>query len=228
MQVIPGGRSAFVFWEHLIFTEAALKAHAETKDLVALISAFIDEFDNVLTSDLQTRRKVISAKALTNVADSDLDDGIRSTQASALYEVKQNRSSDIYTVLFGTDINSTTRYALERQLKVAEELRTSLELQIIPEILREKHTAALDEVIASGHEALRNKKEARFERANQKMTMDEWKDNVNSVRLSVYSMLLQIASKTNRKASWANTFFARVTRKRKLSEGSNSVDLFEE
>ena len=218
-------RSHLVFWEHLVFTEASLGSTDETKELVEPIATEIEKFDEIQRDDLGSRRRVIRSKASCSMADSKLNDEMRRTQSTMLHEVNQNRRSKSYKILFSDDIGSMTKYALKRQLEVTKELVSKFELPGIPDSIRTEHKHNLEEAILRGEKALKTREEAQINRLEQKIKMDEWKDNVNAIRLSVYSMLLQIASKTNRKASWANSFFAKVSKSKKHSEDTTPVDL---
>ena len=225
MEVIPSERSHSIFWEQLIYTEAMLLAHEETKPMAESVTTAIGEFDTLQTDNRLNQRKVIQSKAKSNMADNSLDHEMRKTQSTMLHEVGQDRSSKSYRTIFHTDIGSLTRYSLKRQLEIAEEMVRKIDLPGIPEAIRTDHKPRLEVAIAHGKEAIEERKIVQFKYLEHKMNMDEWKDNVNSIRLSVYSMLLQLASKTRRKPRWANTFFARVSRNRKLSKGTGTSDL---
>jgi hypothetical protein len=77
MRVIPLNRSILVFWEQLVFLEAALLAQEDTKDIAAIITPVLDEFPATLKLDLDTRRTVIQTSARAFVADAALDEGLR-------------------------------------------------------------------------------------------------------------------------------------------------------
>ena len=64
----------------------------------------------------------------------------------------------------GSDLATTIRFALSRQLTVAGELVDALALSIVPTSL-EAHAAKLQQLIVAGQAVLEERKTARFQRA---------------------------------------------------------------
>ena len=67
MRVIPTTYSLHYFWQHLVFTEAALLANPETAAFAAPVTALLDDYDRHRGHDLATQRAVIQAVGIPNV-----------------------------------------------------------------------------------------------------------------------------------------------------------------
>ena len=206
MRVIDTRFSLLSFWQHLVFTEAALLANPETRPLAAPFSALLDDFQALHGSDLATRRATLCAQARAVMADVNVDDGIRRLHSDTLNAVTQNREDPIFKGLFKSDLAATIRFALTRQLTVAGELVDALALSIVPTSLK-AHAAKLQELIAAGQAVLEERKTARFQRAEAGLAFDNWKGDVNALRLSTYGALLGLAAKQKRAKVWAEGFF---------------------
>jgi hypothetical protein len=158
------------------------------------------------SADLATRRALLQAQAHETIADQNLDDGLRKLHSDTLSEVTQDREDPIFKALFSSDIGATVRFALARQLTVAQQLVTNLSLSIIPPALK-SHIAKLEQLIAAGQAVLQQRKTAAFGRTEANLGTLAWKDDVNAVRLTAYGALLGIAAKTRRPKTWAESFF---------------------
>lgn len=219
MRVIDTRFSLLSFWQHLVFTEAALLANPETHPLAAPFSALLDDFQGLHGTDLATRRATLRAQARAVMADVNVDDGIRRLHSDTLNAVTQDRDDSIFKGLFKSDLAATIRFALARQLTIAEELVASLALSIIPASLK-SHAAKLQALIAAGQAVLEERRTARFQRAEAGLAFENWKGDVNALRLSTYGALLGIAAKQKRAKAWAEGFFMQSAE----ADMSDSVD----
>lgn len=218
MRVLDTKFSILSFWQHLVFTEAALLAHPDTAPLAAGFTTLLDAFQSVHTGDLATRRSTLQAQARSVVADLNLDDGIRKLHSDTLSEVTQDREHAIFKALFSSDIGATIRFALARQIGVAEKLIEDLGLSLIPAALK-GHVEKLGALIASGREVLEGRKKSAFARTEHNLDSGAWKEDVNALRLTAYGALLGVAAKTRRPKSWVESFFMQA------AETKESVDV---
>ncbi len=206
MRVIDTKFSLLSFWQQLVFTEAAMLAHPDTVALAAPFTTLLESFQALQGADLATRRALLQAQAHATIADQNLDDGLRKLHSDTLSEVTQDREDAIFKALFSSDIGATVRFALARQLTVAQQLVSNLSLSIMPPALK-PHIAKLEQLIAAGQGVLSQRKSAAFGRTEANLGTLAWKDDVNAVRLTAYGALLGIAAKTRRPKTWAESFF---------------------
>lgn len=206
MRVIDTKFSLISFWQQLVFTEAALLAHPDTAAMAAPFTTLLESFQELHGADLKTRRAVLQAQARAVIGDQNLDDGVRRLHSDTLSELLQDRSHAIFKALFSSDIGSTVRFALARQIPVVQQIVGNLALSIIPASLK-PHIAKLEALITAGQEALAKRTEAAFGRTEANLGAAAWKDDVNAVRLTSYGALLGVAAKTRRPKAWAESFF---------------------
>lgn len=206
MRVLDTTNGLLSFWQQAVFTEAALLAHPDTRALAAPFTALLDDFQRLLGADLATRRASLQAQARTVIGDKNLDDGIRKLHSDTLSETTQDREHQVFAALFDSDIGATIRFALARQIDVAEALIDKLGLSIIPETLK-GHSAKIGALVATGKEILAGRRAAARARAEANLDTKSWKEDVNAARLTVYGALLGIAAKSHRQKAWAEAFF---------------------
>lgn len=209
MRAIRSDSSVLLFWQDLVFLEAALLADAETKALAAVITPVLEEFPEVLKLDLDSRRGIIQASARAYVADAAVDQTIRRLFSAVLGVVEQNRDRQEFTTLFPTHIGDVVRHALRKQVEVAQELVHKLALKIYDDSLRDPHTKTLHAAIKRGKAVLEEVTQAEMGRAAARIDIRTWKDEANGARLTVYGQLLAMSVKNSRGKTWAEGFFPR-------------------
>jgi hypothetical protein len=210
MRQLSYSRSILVFWQDLVFVEAALLADDITKDLAPIITVVLDEFPQILKLDLDTRRTVTQAQARAYVADALIDEGLRGLFYAVLALVGQNRTLPQFTTLFDSHIGDVVRHALKRQVDVAAVIIGKLTLKIFPGDLQTKHTGVLVPLIERGKKVLAEVLASELTRVGGRLDVKAWKQEVNAARLTVYGQLLGIAAQTGRKKAWADGFFPKV------------------
>jgi hypothetical protein len=223
MRTLAPSRSITTYWEDLVYVEAALLASDETAPLAAAVSAMLETFATVSQRDLDTRRALIQSRARSSVADTNLDDTIREVHANTLHLVRQDRGRKEYTTLFPGALTALIRHALANQIIAAREFIQRLGLSLFEPSFRDAQVAMLEPKIAKGEAVLEERRDAEIDRVEGRIEIETWKEEANAVRMSVYAGLLEIAAKTKRKRSWAETFFpttsARSTRDDGEAEG---------
>lgn len=207
MRRLDPSRTVLVFWADLTFHEAALLADAETKHLAAPVTQVLAEFETVFKLDLDSRRESLKASARASIADRNLDGGIRDVHSAALFLVKQDRAQNEFTTLFSDNIGRVVRFALKRQIEVAEQLVQKLGVKLYSDEFKKTHTAALQGLVDAGKGILAAVRAASISRTEARLDIRAWKDNVNAVRLATYGELLALAAKKGNKKDWAEAFF---------------------
>lgn len=207
MYTIQLHRSLLVFWEDLVFLESALLASTLTRHLADPVTEHLALFDTIFAGDLATRRELIRVSARSSVADFDLDEGVRDLQSGLLHEVRQDRKDRRYTTLFKQGLSHVIRHALANQVNELERLVKQLALPIYTDAFRERWTTRFHVLIAYGREVLDQREAAETGRMHNRLKIDDWKNEANAIRLSVYAELLAIAARERKPKSWARTFF---------------------
>jgi hypothetical protein len=207
MRIIPLTFGLLTFWEDLVFLEASLLADAETKSLAEPVTALLDEFDGVLKSDMDTRRLVLQAFARNGVADRNLDGGIRELFSGALHLVKQDRKKPEFTTLFKTHIGNVVKYALRKQVDVAQDLIGKLKASIYSDTFREEHTSRLTTLIKAGKAALDGQKQAEIDRVDGRLKTLGFKQDANALRMSVHGQLTTLAAEKGYGKAWVESFY---------------------
>jgi hypothetical protein len=207
MRTIQLSFSLFTFWEDLVFLEAALLADEETKLLVGPVTKLLAEFPGALQADMETRRGLLQSFAHGAIADRNLDRGIRTLFSATLHLVGQDRKRTEFVTLFDTHIGNIVKYALRRQVDVAEGIFAKLSLGIYPDAFRTEHTMRLGVLINAAKTVLDDHKKAEVARVDSRLTVRGWKEDANAVRLSVHGQLTTLAAAKRYGKPWVESFF---------------------
>jgi hypothetical protein len=111
---------------------------------------------------------------------------------------------------------------LKRQVEVATKLVENLGLKIYTDEFRAAHLGSLETLIASGNGVLGQIRTAALGRAEARLDIRAWKENVNALRLANYGELLAIAAKSGRSKDWAEAFF--LNTKSSATDGDDELD----
>jgi hypothetical protein len=195
MQILETTRSLFVFWEDLVFLEAALMALPETTEFAQPVTAHLEAFETALKLDMDTL----------------LDDGIRKLHRAAVFVLSDKAT---FKMLFSSSLSNTIRFALGRQVQKAEDLIGALSLSPFEGQLREEHVPALTALVERGKQALTTRKQTSLTRAEARIDIQDWKQSANAVRLAVYSELLKHTTEHTLQRVWAESFFKPYRRSR--------------
>lgn len=210
MRKIDPARAILVFWADLTYHEAALLADDDAKHLAPAVSKALDDFDAVFKIDLDTRRGVLKANAKSSVADAHLNERIRKLHSAALFLVNQVRKRPEFNSLFSESIDKVIRFALKRQVDVAEKLVETLGLKIYSDDFRTAHVGALQTLVTKGRTILGEVRSAELARTEARLDIRAWKDDVNALRLANYGELTTIAATTGRQKDWVEAFYLDV------------------
>lgn len=207
MRRIDPSRAILVFWADLTYHEAALLADDDAKHLAPPVSKALDDCSAISQLDLESRRAKLKAYAKASVADVHLDERIRKLHSATLYLVDQVRKRVEFTSLFSETIDKVVRFALKRQVEVAEDLVQSLGLKIYSDDFRTAHAGPLQTLISVGRTVLGEVRTAELARTEARLDIRAWKDDANALRLANYGELTAIAARAGRPRDWADAFF---------------------
>jgi hypothetical protein len=210
MRKLDPARAILVFWADLTYHEAALLADDDAKHLAPPVSKALEDFNAIFKIDLDTRRGVLKANAKSSVADAHLNERIRKLHSATLYLVDQVRKRPEFNSLFSESIDKVIRFALKRQVDVAEKLIETLGLKIYSDDFRSAHVGALQTLVTKGRSILGEVRTAELARTEARIDIRAWKDDVNALRLANYGELTTIAAKTGRQRDWAEAFYLDV------------------
>jgi hypothetical protein len=145
-------------------------------------------------------------------------------ETNTLHLVRQDRSRKEYQALFAGTLYEVIRHALAKQITIARGLVETLQLSLFTPEFRDAQAAVLQGPIGKGEAVIEERKQAELARAEGRLAIEAWKDEVNAVRSSVYAELLKLAAKTKRKRAWAESFFPR-TSSRSAGEASDELEV---
>lgn len=206
MRILPTSASLFRHWESLIFTEAALLADERSAVLAAPLTEHLDRFSEILGVDMTTRRARTQAYARSSIADAGIDGAIRTVQSAALYASGQDRKAPGFVALFKEHIGAVVRHALAKQIEVGQTLLDRLGLSVVAEEVRALGPT-LEATLTKGRSVLEERRGALLGRAQARITIDEWKDESNALRLAVHAQLTELAAKQRLGRDWPEAFF---------------------
>jgi hypothetical protein len=139
-----------------------------------------------------------------------LDEGIRKLHSATLFLVDQVRKRPEFKSLFSDTVDKVVRFALKRQVDIADKLVETLGLRIYSDEFRSAHAGTLQALISSGRVVLGDVRSAAIARTEARLDIGAWKDDANAVRLANYGELTTIAAKTGRSRDWADAFFLKA------------------
>ncbi len=218
MRSLPLNRSVFVFWDNLVYAEAALLATPETAPFADVLTAHLATFGPLLEQDLGARRGLLQAYARGRIADGGVDDRLRTLHADALHAARQDRDAPGFRALFPDGLAERIRHALARQLVIAADVVEKLSLRHFDDAFRAAHVPALQAAIEAGRAALEARRKAELARTEARLDVQAWKEEANALCLATYSQLLALAARERRGRAWADAFFLGETRDRAADE----------
>jgi hypothetical protein len=193
--------------EELEYTEAALSANPDTKDLAVQFQERIEEWDDIFKRERVARRGVVRTDAVLAIRDAMLDATTTRFGGAVLVEAGQDRKSPFFRKYFPKAPSAVIGQALRKQCD--HTLNT-----MVPELAKLEATSPLnrfrselEQEAKSALTALDARNQARAFRATEATEVEEWKDGVNRLRLSTYGALLDIAARKGFHRVWADDFF---------------------
>ena len=207
MRRIDPSRAILVFWAQLTFHEAAVLADDSTKHLAPPVTKALADFTTIFQLDLDSRREVLKTQAKSGMIDVSLDERIRKLHSATLFLVGQVRKRPEFTSLFSETIDKVVRFALKRQVEVAEGLAQTLSLKLYSDEFRNAHQGPLQALIGGARTVLGEVRSAEIARTDARLDIRAWKDDVNAILLANYGELVTLAAKAGHSRDWADAFF---------------------
>lgn len=127
--------------------------------------------------------------------------------SATLFLVDQVRKRPEFTSLFSDTIDKVVRFALKRQVEVAEGLVETLGLKLYADDFRNAHLGPLQALIGAGRTVLGEVRSAEIARTEARLDIRAWKDDVNAILLANYGELTSLGAKAGRARDWADAFF---------------------
>lgn len=218
MRRISQSASLLVYLEDIEFTEAALSAREETKELACPFREEIEGFEQVFKQYRESRRAIVRADARVSVANQSLDETTTRFGHAVLVEAGSDRKSTFFRRFFPIAPSELIRENLRKQcertrdgiLVEIDKLPATSALKAYFSPLKDGLTRALD--------ALDSRARVHAERASTAYDIEEWKDGINRLRLSTYGALLSIGAERGLGKGFADSFFRNASAK----EGAGS------
>lgn len=207
MRRIDPSRAILVYWANLTFHEAAVLADDTTKHLAPPVTKALADFTTIFQLDLDSRREVLKTQAKSGMVDVNLDERIRKLHSATLFLVDQVRKRPEFTSLFSETIDKVVRFALKRQVEVAEKLVDTLGLKLYSDEFRNAHLGPLQALIGGARTVLGEVRNAEIARTEARLDIRAWKDDVNAILLANYGELTTLGAKAGRSRDWADAFF---------------------
>lgn len=207
MRKIPLSSGLLTFLEDLEFTEAALSADEDAKDLAPAFQAEIDVWEAVFKKERAGRRGVVRAEALVAVRNAQLDDRTTRFGAAVLAEAGGNRKSSFFRRFFSVAPSQLVRRPLRKQCEDTLHLVLAELAKLDPAHPLQGHADPLKTLAETALQALDDRNKAKADRSVRNNDVDEWKEGVNTLRLSTYAELLKITADKGHGRAWADSFF---------------------
>ena len=207
MRRVPQSAGLLTFLDVLEFTEAALSADDDAKDLAAPFQAELQSWESIFKKERAGRRGVVRAEALVAVRNARLDDKTTRFGAGALGEAGGDRKSSFFRRFFTVAPSLFVRRPLRKQCEDTLNI-VLVELdKLDPTHPLRAYLTPLQNLATSALEALDARNKAKADRTLNTNDVDEWKEGVNTLRLTTYAELLKIAAEKGYGKSWADSFF---------------------
>lgn len=207
MRTIPPSSSLLVYLEEIEFTEAALVAHEDTKELASVFREELESWDKTFKSYREARRAIVRADAIVSVCNQSLDELTTRFSHVVLVEVNGDRKSTLFRRFFPIAPSELIRQSLRKQCEHTRNVMVS-ELSKLPsEHPLKAFAAPLEERAVRALDALDARAKVGAERVTVAYDIEEWKEGINRLRFSTFAALLQIAAERNLGKSFADSFF---------------------
>ncbi len=205
MRQIPTSFGLLYYLDDLEHTEAALLADDDAKILAPAFTHAIADWDGVFKKERAARRAVTRAEAVVAVRNEQLD-AATMTFAKVARGLAPALLDKVFTIAPGRFIRTNLR-------KQSEWTRDVIAVEI-------EKLDPLSPVFSFGQSllalakgalgALDNRAGVKGESAASGNDVDEWKEGINSLRLTTWTELLKIADAKGYPRSWVEAFFRRA------------------
>jgi hypothetical protein len=207
MRQLPLSAALLTFLDELEFTEAALSADEETADLAKLFAEQIELWETTFKAERVTRRAVTRAEAVVALRNAKLDAHTTKFGASVLAESGGDRKSPFFRRFFTVAPSAFVRQPLRKQCELTLHVMAAEIGKLDKHHPLKSFASSLTGLATLALTALETRTKAKAERAVASNDVDEWKEGVNTLRLSTYAELLKIAADKAYGKAWVEAFF---------------------
>lgn len=207
MRQIPSSSSLLSYLDNLEYIEAGLSADEETSDLAKPFQEEIAAWEDVFRNERAGRRGVTRAEAMVAVRNAQLDRATLKFGANVLAETGGDRKASFFRRFFSAAPSQLVRQPLRKQCD------NTLNIMVAElDKLDKKHplrsfTTPLTTMAKAALTALDARTKVKAARSISANDVDEWKEGVNTLRLSTYAELLKLAAEKSYGRAWADSFF---------------------
>ncbi len=207
MRQIPLTAGLLTFLDEIEFTEAGLAADEETAELAKPFHEQIEAWEATFKAEHQSRRAVTRAEALVALRNAKLDGHTTKFGASVLAEAGGDRKSPFFRRFFAVAPSTFVRQPLRKQCELTLHVVVAEIGKLDKNHLLKPFAASLEDFAKQALSALDARTKAKADRGIASNDIDEWKEGVNTLRLSTYAELLKIAAEKGYGKSWVEAFF---------------------
>lgn len=204
MRKIPLSYGLIYFLEELEYTEAALTADDDAKVLSAPFITALDHWEAEFKKERLARRSVIRANALVAIRNEQLD-ATTIQFATAARALAAGLVDRCFKTTPGRFVRTTLRDQAEKTQSVILAEMGKLDAGHPIQSFAPK----LSVFAAAAIKALDDRGKAKGAQASAANDVDEWKEGINSLRVTAYAELLKIADAKAYPRSWVESFFRR-------------------
>jgi hypothetical protein len=214
MRSIPTTFGLLYFLEEIEFTEAALSADDDAAPLAPAFTQAIADWDGTFKTERAARREVIRAEAVVAVRNEQLD-SLTMIFAKTARGLAPELLAKAFTMAPGRFIRTGLRKQAEHTVNVIAVQVGKLN----PESPVFAFGAKLQTLAQSAVGALDHRAKVKGANATVGNDVDEWKEGINSLRLTTWTELLKIADAKGYPRTWVEAFFRRTNERGAETEG---------
>lgn len=207
MRQIPLSHSLLTYLDDLEYTEAALLASDDTVDLAVHFTEEIEAWNGAFQKERKAKREVTRSEAVVSVKNVGLDGTTTRFGASVLAEAGGDRKSTTFRRYFSAVPSEFVRKPLRKQAEVTLGVIVAEIDKLAPNHALRAFLAPLKTGAQAALDALDARAKAKGARSVSAHEIEEWKEGVNTLRLTTYAELLKRAADGGKGRAWADAFF---------------------
>lgn len=204
--------------DEILFTQAALAADPDAKDLVALTESWLALINKAQATELQLRRDIANTDAARVVANARLDQACVAFGDDLLFAAGKDRGSPRFKQFFGGPVARFIRTALPRQIAQVRAWLSSTDEVFL------KHKPELEKWVQAADTALIATRALALKRGENAVTKDELGSDLTRERDSLAETLAARARERNLDRAWPKTFFRVASSRASRGETEDEAD----
>ncbi|MFO0555629.1 MAG: hypothetical protein U0271_45040 [Polyangiaceae bacterium] len=207
MRQIPISHSLLTYLDDLEFTEAALLASEDTVDLAVHHTEELESWGAMAQKERLARREVTRSEAVVSVKNAVLDGTTTKFGVGVLGEAGGDRKSAFFRRFFSAVPSEFVRRPLRKQAEATLQIMLAELERLAADHPLRAYVAPLKAQAEGALAALDARTKAKSARSVSAHEVEEWKEGVNTLRLSTYAELLKRAADGGKGRGWADAFF---------------------